>query len=286
MIWFWLHTVLVEPRFQRYRYILRMDTDSLLLSPYHGDPAAHLRATGGVLGYHCFGFEYPKLHYARTLGHFLAATWHNATAARRHSLAVNAAGVNATETGAAVNGTVGGNETSPAASLVGVGMTGFHLSPDPTVIPLFYNNFMVLDRKYLASRSDVRSFLLSALPGVVAHGWGDAPLYAAIAGLYLNDTQFVHIRGLHYMHGRGNRFITLPGNQESVEWNASIWATRGIKPVIGHCWDRRIPIECILSEAGGPAAESEGLGAGKWTRLRRCQQFYGVLAVGGQNVTV
>lgn len=115
---------------------------------------------------------------------------------------------------------------------------------------MFYTNFLVMDRARLAQRSDIWQFTDAAVDGIVRHRWGDAPLWTAIASIFMEPRDLLHLNSFAYQHGRRNRFIVLPGNEERIEWNVERWKNQtGLQPN-GHCIDRRIPVKCVYLEQG------------------------------------
>lgn len=210
MIWFYLHGILTLEPFSRYRYIMRMDTDSILLSPMQDDPAKVMRENDAVIGYNCFTYE---AGYSEGLADFVRAFL----------------------------------SVKPAR------YPGFMIPDYPSqTVPQFYVNFNMLDRWALSRNPEVLLFIRTALPGIIRYRWGDTPLWALIAGLFYTDKDVVHLNKFGYQHGRGNRFITLPGNQETIEWNITRWSEGwgNINYLGGHCWDKRIPQSCILTTVG------------------------------------
>ena len=194
MIYFWVETILSHPAFSHYHYILRLDSDSLILSPLHVDIADRMRAANAVFAYHCWTFEQS-------------------------------------------DDDVGFSNILRAA--------GGRVPAQNGVIPMFYNNFMMIDRAAFATDQRVHDFVESLVSGINVTRWGDALIWAAVIDLFYDETRLLFVPELHYQHGRLNRFITLPGHAESVQWNYSLWRESGGEPT-GHCWDRRILSKCIF----------------------------------------
>ena len=202
MIWFWLRVVVTHEAFSQYEYIVRLDSDSVLLSPIKQDPVDILASSKALIGYHCFTYENP------TVAISLQAVADDYVAQRNSTYA---------------------NFAYPNDSF-----------------PMFYTNFLVLDRSNLSQRQDFIDFTDNVVAGIVSNRWGDAPLWALITGLFMTPHDVVHLNGFDYQHGHGNRFITLEGNNEVINWDFEDWKSKTSMEPIGHCWDRRVPQHCVL----------------------------------------
>ena len=59
MIWFWLRAIYTHEALTQYKYILRLDSDSIFLSPIKKDPVDIVASSNALIGYHCFTYENP-----------------------------------------------------------------------------------------------------------------------------------------------------------------------------------------------------------------------------------
>jgi hypothetical protein len=208
MVWFWSFGLLADARFSQYRYIWRLDTDSELLASLREDVFAHMAASRAVLGYHCWTYEAPPV--ARG---FMAAAGAAAAAA------------------GALPGAWGGAYAAASAA----GDAGAPAG-------MFYNNFMIVDTAHFsfAARPAAARALAPLLGGVLAHRWGDALVWGALAALFANATSLWHVDGLAYNHGRGYTQMLLPGNAERVAPDYGAWAATHPGGPRGGCTDPRV----------------------------------------------
>jgi hypothetical protein len=208
MVWFWSFGLLADARFSAYRYIWRLDTDSELMAPLREDVFAHMASSHAALGYHCWTFEAPPV--ARG---FVAAAGAAAAAA------------------GALPGAWGGGYAAAAAAGDAAAPAG-----------MFYNNFMIVDTAHFgfAARPDAARTLAPLLGGVLAHRWGDALVWGALAALFANASALWHVEGLTYNHGRGYTQMLLPGNTERVAPDFGAWAATHPGGPRGGCTDPRV----------------------------------------------
>lgn len=213
MIWFWLHGVITVPVLRPYRYIMRFDSDSILLSNFTTNPIITLQESNAMIGYHCFAYEYHL--FTNGLWDFI-------------------------------------NKHYTATNYTPMDPNFQYATNSSNRFPMLYTNFLVFDREALALRNDILQFSELAIAGTIQYRWGDAPLWAAIVGLFLNPNEIIHINDFAYQHGRNNRFITLNDNDEVIEWDYDIYMnkTNG-RDAVGHCYDMRIKDSCIWSDQGG-----------------------------------
>ena len=61
--------------------------------------------------------------------------------------------------------------------------------PKKDVIPMPYTNFFVMDADYFRRREDILQFIAETEAGTYAHRWGDAPIWGATIGLFLQVKQ-------------------------------------------------------------------------------------------------
>eukprot|EP01065_Artemidia_motanka_P033716 TRINITY_DN40753_c0_g1_i1.p1 TRINITY_DN40753_c0_g1~~TRINITY_DN40753_c0_g1_i1.p1 ORF type:complete len:457 (+),score=105.16 TRINITY_DN40753_c0_g1_i1:51-1421(+) len=195
MCWFWHRSVFTLPCLQNVSLLMRLDTDSEIVTRPATDPIAAVAARGASYGYVSFCFDNPD---------FTRGLWQHAA---RSGL-----------TSAWPNFTFPARRCSPSPPPPGAEWsagTGDHNCP----VPMFFTNFEVLRLSFFR-RPAVRAWMESVREGVVSRRWGDAPLRALTIGLFASPSESVHLTDFAYRHGRkGAEQRIGVGNQLSARWD-------------------------------------------------------------------
>jgi len=210
MIEFWVKIAPKIAQDRGYKYVMRLDTDSVLLSTLAHDPFARLSRMDATYAYRAFCYENPDISKPDKVWPVLVSYM------GRHGI-------------------------KPSSGLQAQIAQGGPL-------PMFYTNFEILNVSFFARPEVVllgTTFIHQ--PGLRYHKeaevLGDAVIRAFQVGLFADYGKVVHLSTFQYRHGRCPRNITAAqcfnssttiniGDPFEMQWGAS--PTRFGTPV-GHC---------------------------------------------------
>eukprot|EP01065_Artemidia_motanka_P039826 TRINITY_DN4910_c4_g1_i1.p1 TRINITY_DN4910_c4_g1~~TRINITY_DN4910_c4_g1_i1.p1 ORF type:complete len:720 (+),score=153.97 TRINITY_DN4910_c4_g1_i1:150-2162(+) len=196
MCWFWHRTIHWLPALSGVKAIMRLDTDSELVTTPREDPVAAVLQRGAKYGYVSFCFDNTEF----TIGlwrHFIA--WRDKHLSGKQ-LAFDVPDVR--------NCSLPFWVTPGTASAV-----------DFCHVPMFYTNFEVLVPSFFREEK-LDAWVKSAAPGIRSRRWGDAPLRALTLALFAREDQIVHLNDFAYRHGRST-----PGSKSG---RATLRAANGL----------------------------------------------------------
>eukprot|EP01065_Artemidia_motanka_P023190 TRINITY_DN27659_c0_g1_i1.p1 TRINITY_DN27659_c0_g1~~TRINITY_DN27659_c0_g1_i1.p1 ORF type:complete len:658 (+),score=196.53 TRINITY_DN27659_c0_g1_i1:53-1975(+) len=199
MCWFWHRSVHWLPVVRQLRALMRLDTDSELVSTPTKDPIAEVLSKGAVYGFIAFCFDNPG---------YTTGLWQHFEDWRRENAASETPLTSAPDT-----------RNCPVPLDVEHGSA---LALDRCHVPMFYTNFEILVPEFFR-RPAVDRWMRSVASGVRLYRWGDAPLRALTLSLFAQETQIVHF-DFSYRHGRwsedtGQTRGTLPKKNElGMDW--------------------------------------------------------------------
>jgi hypothetical protein len=202
---FWNREIFHVPHIKQvYEYILRLDTDSLILTPWTSDPFAAMKAKQAVYGYKCISPDFPE--YAVGMVNFTKQYAES-------------------------------NNLEPAFR----GFRAYLSNAKETLVPMPYTNLEILHVPFFNS-PPVARFLNASdtgpVWGVYRHRWGDAPLRAMVLGLFATEMTVRHISEFEYIHPAGAlswskyKAINASVKNNQFEFVASAWKQ---EPAKGEC---------------------------------------------------
>eukprot|EP01062_Namystynia_karyoxenos_P073250 TRINITY_DN70076_c0_g1_i1.p1 TRINITY_DN70076_c0_g1~~TRINITY_DN70076_c0_g1_i1.p1 ORF type:complete len:675 (+),score=160.62 TRINITY_DN70076_c0_g1_i1:189-2213(+) len=206
MCWFWHRTIHWLPALREVKAVMRLDTDSEIVTMPPQDPIQSVLSRGAVYGYVSFCFDNTE---------FTIGLWQHFVAWRAAHLPRSAPGQDF-EVPDPYNCSL--PVWVPPNSTKAV---------DFCHVPMFYTNFEVLVSKFFR-RDDVDMWLRSTSAGVRLRRWGDAPLRALTMALFARASDLVHLNEFSYRHGRGSGPPTLRlGNNLSAQWTPRKYPPHG-----------------------------------------------------------
>jgi hypothetical protein len=170
---FWNQQVFLVPELNHFDYILRLDTDSLITTPWVSDPFVAMQESGAVYGYKCISPDFPE--YVTNMINFTSQY------VASHSVEPKFPGF---------------KEYLSSTSSAG----------GAPLVPMPYTNLEILSLRWFNS-PPVARFLNASdggpLFGIYRHRWGDAPLRAMVLGLFAAEEGVRAISEFEYIHPAG-----------------------------------------------------------------------------------
>eukprot|EP01059_Diplonema_ambulator_P025330 TRINITY_DN42378_c0_g1_i1.p1 TRINITY_DN42378_c0_g1~~TRINITY_DN42378_c0_g1_i1.p1 ORF type:complete len:684 (+),score=37.06 TRINITY_DN42378_c0_g1_i1:33-2084(+) len=215
MIWFWHHQMFYIPGLAKYKYVMRLDTDSVIRSVPIVDPFKHLAYRKGVYGYVSFCYD------PMTVTHGM---WKLFMANGTQALIPDQA-----------------RKNHPHYALWHMTQKcAFDKNQCRMPHPMYYNNFEIVDMDFFRSEV-VEEFQRLAFTGIFRYRWGDAPLRAATLVFFADPSAVIHLNTFNYEHGIGPGLGNFPiantlSTDHSIWVKGFPWKVQGYYG--GHCWHK------------------------------------------------
>eukprot|EP01062_Namystynia_karyoxenos_P072251 TRINITY_DN6824_c0_g5_i1.p1 TRINITY_DN6824_c0_g5~~TRINITY_DN6824_c0_g5_i1.p1 ORF type:complete len:725 (+),score=202.68 TRINITY_DN6824_c0_g5_i1:119-2176(+) len=178
MCWFWHRTIHWLPALRPLRAVMRLDTDSEIVTAPRKDPIEAVLEANATYGYVAFCFDNTEFTHG-LWRHFLS--WRSEHAPGRDAQFDDP-------------------DTRRCARPKDVAPEDDR-ALDFCHVPMFYTNFEVLVPSFFR-RPEVDTWMNSVASGVRMYRWGDAPLRALTLGLFARADQLIHFTEFSYRHGR------------------------------------------------------------------------------------
>lgn len=202
MIRFWISDLFHLAKSRGLKYVMRMDTDSVINSPIGEDLFSNMHTRKAVYGYRGFCYEWPQAAKPQEVIPIVDSF-------------IKSEGLQVP--------------------------FNFRRELDASrdALPLFYTNFEIVDVDFF-SRADVIKFGMHMLQAswsgkIPGHHLGDAVIRALQVGLFADELSVLHLNGFQYRHGRGHQCVLEAGDEIKMGWGLD---THRFGSPEGHCCSR------------------------------------------------
>eukprot|EP01062_Namystynia_karyoxenos_P072248 TRINITY_DN6824_c0_g2_i1.p1 TRINITY_DN6824_c0_g2~~TRINITY_DN6824_c0_g2_i1.p1 ORF type:complete len:591 (+),score=89.70 TRINITY_DN6824_c0_g2_i1:179-1774(+) len=219
MCWFWHRTIHWLPCLREVPLVMRLDTDSELISAPPRDPIRAVAAANASYAYNSFCFDNPQ--FTRGLWNVLRLY----TDAQPHLGTPRWPGFCLPDPAECIDLSMSGaqteaQETKLRQEMLKGGLLGDFVTAsllDACPVPMFYTNFEVM-RSSFFRQPEVDRWLRSLRRGVLERRWGDAPLRALTLGLFASPEDVLFLDDFDYRHGREDARTLHKGHGMRLHW--------------------------------------------------------------------